>query len=264
MSKRTQKTQTANRRRDNDPNNTKLLNYRELQKALKIEIEKSKNKSWETLCKKVDGDHWGLPYKIVTKKIIGRKLILGITVSESIQRIVEELFPTKSNIIWHTQQEKLRFSVTLSEINECSKKIPSGKAPCPDWIPDIIVKKVVEGRPNALCKAYNSCFGEAYFPVAWKIATLVLLLKGNKLLEQLSSYRPICLLNTVGKFFEKVIKRRLELHLSSTNGLIDNQYDFRRGKSTINAISKAMETVERRLQAPTSKKAMCVGSPRFR
>jgi ribosomal protein L21E len=40
------KLKRANRRRGNDPNSTELLNYRESQKALKIEIERSKNKSW--------------------------------------------------------------------------------------------------------------------------------------------------------------------------------------------------------------------------
>lgn len=206
------KLKRANRMRDNDSNSSELLNYRESQKALKIEIEKSKNRSWKVLCRQVDVDPWGLPYKIVTKKLIGRKPIPGITVPGRIERIVEELFPTKNNIIWHTQQEKLTFlEVTISEVKECAKKIPSGKAPGPDEIPDVIVKMVAAGRPNAPCKTYNSCFEEAYFPEAWKVAKLVLLRKGNKPLEQPSSYRPICWLNTVGKFFERVIKRRLEL-----------------------------------------------------
>lgn len=175
------------------------------------------------------------------------------------ERIVEELFPTKSNIIWHTQQEKLTFpEVTISEIKECAKKIPSGKAPGPDGIPGVIVKMVAAGRPNALCKAYNSCFEEAYFPEAWEVAKLVLLRKGDKPLEQPSSYRPICLLDTVGKFFERVIKRRLELHLSSTNGLSDNQYHFHSGKSTIDAISKAMETVEKASSGPLRRRQLCV------
>lgn len=67
------KLKQANRRRDNDPNSSELLNYRESQKALKIEIEKSKNRSWKALCRQVDVDPWGLPYKIVTKKLIGEK-----------------------------------------------------------------------------------------------------------------------------------------------------------------------------------------------
>jgi len=66
------------------------------------------------------------------------------------------------------------------------------------------------------------------------------------------------LLNTVGKFFERVIKRRLEIHLSSTNGLSENQYGFRSGKSTIDAISKAMETVEKASSGPLRRRQLCV------
>lgn len=92
------KLKRTNRRRNNDPNSTELLCYRESQKAIKIEIEKRKKKSWEVLCNQVDSDPWGLPYKIVTKMLIGRKPIPGKTVSGRIQRIVKELFPPKAKL----------------------------------------------------------------------------------------------------------------------------------------------------------------------
>jgi len=40
----------------------------------------------------------------------------------------------------------------------------------------------------------------------WKSANLVLLRKAEKPLDQPSSYRPICLLSTMEKLFERVIK----------------------------------------------------------
>jgi len=54
-------------------------------------------------------DPWGLPYKIVTKKLIGRKPIPGISVPGRMEAIVNELFPSKNEITWHRTQEKITF-----------------------------------------------------------------------------------------------------------------------------------------------------------
>lgn len=48
--------------------------YKLTRKLLKAEIRNSKELSWRELCKAVDSDPWGLPYKVVTKKIGGRPL----------------------------------------------------------------------------------------------------------------------------------------------------------------------------------------------
>lgn len=51
-------------------------------------------------------------------------------------------------------------------------------------------------------------------------------------------YRPICLLNEAGKIFERVIVDRLNNYLRDSNSLSKDQYDFRRGYSTVDAISR--------------------------
>jgi len=60
---------------------------------------------------------------------------------------------------------------------------------------------------------FNACLRDGMFPKEWKTAKLVLLRKGDKPLNNPKSYRLICLLNTIGKFFERIIKVRLEKHL---------------------------------------------------
>jgi len=93
--------------------------------------------------------------------------------------------------------------------------------------------------------------------MAWKTAKLVLVPKSNKPLDQPSSYRPICLLNTMGKFFERIIKCRLESYLEGSAGLNNRQYGFRRGKSTVDAIYKVMETVEKKSTGPLRSRELC-------
>jgi len=89
---------------------------------------------------------------------------------------------------------------------ELSNRIPRGKAPGPDGVPDLIIRNVARHKPEILRVIFNKCLKESVFPRPWKTAKLVLLRKGDKPLEDPSSYRPICLLNTVGKFFKKANK----------------------------------------------------------
>ena len=77
----------------------------------------------------------------------------------------------------------------------------------------------------------NSC-REGRFFVDWKNQKLVLLRKGNKPLGDASSYRPIGLLDTMGKLLEKLILQRLQTFLVGENGLSENQFGFRKGSST--------------------------------
>jgi len=65
---------------------------------------------------------------------------------------------------------------------------------------------------------------------------LVLLPKAGKEAGTPSAYRPICLLDEVGKIFERILATRLIQHLSPNGDLHEEQYGFREGKSTIDAI----------------------------
>ena len=61
---------------------------------LRIVIRKCKTESWGNLIKMINSDPWGLPYKIVMKKL---RRSQGSSVPEDekrLRKIVEVLFPT--------------------------------------------------------------------------------------------------------------------------------------------------------------------------
>ena len=58
----------------------------------------------------------------------------------------------------------------------------------------------------------------------------------------LKSYRPICLLNTLGKIQERLLCKRLREH-RNLRGMVQNQFGFREGKSTEDAINYALESI---------------------
>jgi hypothetical protein len=74
-----------------------------------------------------------------------------------------------------------------------------------------------------------------HFPDDLKIAIVVpILKKGNR--NEVANYRPIALLPILSKLFELVIKEQLCNHLNKCNFILENQFGFREGKSTIDAI----------------------------
>uniref|UniRef100_A0A2S2P488 Reverse transcriptase domain-containing protein n=1 Tax=Schizaphis graminum TaxID=13262 RepID=A0A2S2P488_SCHGA len=236
----------------------KHLEYKEARKKLKREIKKSKKASWDNLCNQVETDSWGLPYKIVTKKLMGRRAIPGLTLPGRLESIVDTLFPREAITKWPPRFSEQFFpEVNMAEVTEAISKIPLGKAPGPDGIPDMVIKEIAARKPQTLCRIFNLCLKHGSFPKTWKTAKLVLLRKGDKPLEQPSSYRPICLLNTVGKLFERIIKRRLETYLESIGGLSERQYGFRKGRSTIDAITKVSEIGKQAAEGPWRRRRLC-------
>ena len=63
-----------------------------------------------------------------------------------------------------------------------------------------------------------------------------------------ASYRPISLLSCIGKLLERIINTRLTKWAESRNILVDEQNDFRKGRSTQNAIFKLIESVSRKFK----------------
>lgn len=146
--------------------------------------------------------------------------------------------------------------VTDGELVELANALPSGKAPGPDGILDTVLKVVILKRPVEVANVLNKCLRNGCFPSAWKEARLVLVRKPDKPLELPSSYRPLSMVNTFVKMFERVLKRRLVAHIG-LEGLSEDQYGFRRGKSTMDAIEKVLAIVNHINPVPWRRRELC-------
>jgi hypothetical protein len=49
----------------------------------------------------------------------------------------------------------------------------------------------------------------SYYPLTWKFSEIIMIPKPNKPPEKVTSYRPISLLPTLSKVFEKILLKRL-------------------------------------------------------
>lgn len=233
-------------------------NYKEAKKKLRRAIRKSKETGWKNLCAQVEADLWGLPYKLVTKKLMGRRPIPGLHLPGRLMSIVDTLFPQVPKIIWPTTPAGTGFlEITNAEIVDAGQGIPTGKAPGPDGVPDLVIKQISAIKPEMLRDMFNACLRESTFPKEWKVAKFVLIRKGDKPLDDPMSYRHICLLNTIGKFFERIIKTRIENHLESSHDLDTKQFGFRKGRSTIDAIHEVFRTVDKASSGSLYSRKLC-------
>lgn len=60
-----------------------------------------------------------------------------------------------------------------------------------------------------------------------------------------AAYRPVCLLEEVGKLLERIIATRLEAHISErVPGWHDSQYGFQRGRLTVDVVNRVRAVAE--------------------
>ena len=112
------------------------------------------------------------------------------------------------------------------------KFLKRGKAPGPDTIPNEVLRLgTTTSLFHHLAKLFTSSIQLGYIPTAWKIATLRMLLKPDKLPSLTTSYRPISLISSIMKLFESVIEQRLRSHLEHIGFINKHQSGFRRAKS---------------------------------
>ena len=94
------------------------------------------------------------------------------------------------------------------------KFLKRGKAPGPDTIHNEVLRLgTITSLFHHLAKLFTSSIQLGYIPSAWKLATLRMLLKPDKLPSLTTSYRPISIISSVMKLFERVIEQRLRSHL---------------------------------------------------
>lgn len=89
---------------------------------------------------------------------------------------------------------------------------------------------------------FNLCFSVGIFPDIFKTAVVLPIHKsGDK--DSVTNYRPISLLSIFSKIFEKVINNRLTSYLTKFKILANNQFGFRSGRSTEDAVMELTDAV---------------------
>ena len=124
------------------------------------------------------------------------------------------------------------------------KFLKRGKGPGPDTIHNEVLRLgTTTSLFHHLAKLFTSSIQVGNIPTAWKIATLRMLLKPDKLPSLTTSYRPISLISSIMKLFERVIKQRLRSHHENIGFLNKHQSGFRRAKSTDDHLFRPSQSI---------------------
>ena len=99
------------------------------------------------------------------------------------------------------------------------------------------IKKHISLFVSPLVKLINSSFENGEFPDLLKEAYVVPIHKGGDA-DEISNYRPISILPAFSKVFERAIYNRIVRHVEGMNCLFANQFGFRRGRNTADAVNE--------------------------
>lgn len=233
--------QRANADFDNDRATSELERtnsvFVEAKRRLKHAISRSKKACWGELIASVDQDPFGKPYRMVMRKLRGPPATATME-PETLKTVVSTLFPTHQQRQAEVSGQPVVWEPFTQREVDCAVTKFKGrnKAPGPDGITTKIIWAVHRCDPGLLLRLYNACLRSGTFPEQWKESRVVLLRKGDKPEGVPSSYRPLCLLNDLGKVLEHLLAQRLEAHVKARGGLARNQFGFRSGMSTDDAV----------------------------
>ena len=122
------------------------------------------------------------------------------------------------------------------EVEEILKTLKSDKASGPDGLSNRILKELSHELSSPLCSLFNKSSSLGKFPSPYKDANVPPVHKKGDL-SLVSNYRPISLLNSVAKLFEKLVFKYLYNHLQDNNILSSLQSGFIPGDSTVNQLA---------------------------
>jgi hypothetical protein len=104
-----------------------------------------------------------------------------------------------------------------------------------DDIPVSVIKSVADLIAPQLSLIINHSISKALFPSDLKLAKVIPLYKSGSRTDP-SNYRPISILNSFSKIYEKIIYSRLTNFINKHNILHNNQFRFRKQHSTEQAL----------------------------
>lgn len=187
-----------------------------------IEVGGTSSKSDPLLVANMFNDHFvKAPYEILQNNQD------NIHISDNIRNeLVHSIYTTSSMYLYPTSENEI-----IAIVNSLKTNSSCGF----DGVSNITVKYSIFSIANVLAFIFNLCLSEGIFPDKLKIGIVKpLYKKGSR--KEINNYRPITLLSSFSKIFEKIIKVRLIDYLEKIQFLDARQYGFIKNSSTEKAL----------------------------
>ena len=122
-------------------------------------------------------------------------------------------------------------------------KLKTRKSPGEDGVSNEMLRQLSRKAEDLLLLLINKSWVTAEIPAAWRKAVIVAIPKKGTALSVPGSYRPISLLSCISKLTERMLQNRLQYWLEERNIINKNQAGFRRGRSTVDQLTRVTQTI---------------------
>lgn len=130
---------------------------------------------------------------------------------------------------------ELNVTISIDEMKLAIKQLKTGTSAGPDLFLNEFLKNGSDALLLYLHKLFNKIFEMGYFPSDWSEGFIIpIFKKGDK--NEVSNYRGITLLSTIGKLFTRILNNRLNKWAEEYNVYVEAQAGFRKHMSTIDNI----------------------------
>ncbi|GFW12124.1 RNA-directed DNA polymerase from mobile element jockey [Trichonephila clavipes] len=171
---------------------------------------------------------------------------LEVTFQENVEPYCDDKIEEVENVVCNYFDNFTTLTPPLTspiEVRGIIKRLQNRKAAGPDHIPNIALKYLTLNAITHLTKIYNQCLIKNHFPTQWKQANVVMLPKPNQDHKFSQNYRPISLLSTTAKVFERIILKRIQTHCKAIDCIPPEQCGFREGHSTLHQLIRVTNII---------------------
>lgn len=135
-------------------------------------------------------------------------------------------------------------TILPSDVREHIKTLKNRKSPGISRITNKMIKNLPTKYIFKITILIANILKFSYFPLKWKEAIIVPILKPKKPPDDPSSYRPISLLNCLSKLTEKFIINLLNKHNNENNIIKPEQFGFRTSLSAPHQLYRLIDHIE--------------------
>ena len=167
---------------------------------------------------------------------------------DNIELVNQYIMEHQDELASHHQSDESRLSIvgcptiTLEELKTTIKHFKQ-RAPGPSEITAIQLKKLPTNMLKYYLNILNASLSAGYFPDSMKHAVMIFLPKGSSSQYEVKNYRPISLLNTEGKVFDRLLNVRFSCFIEGNGHVNPRQHGFRKGRGTHTALATLYETI---------------------
>lgn len=158
-----------------------------------------------------------------------------IDISKNLSRETNGQGVSSGASVIHLRNSFFVFDVSESDVIKAVKSMKNTNSSGEDGIPMSILKKCIHLVATPVSFIINCSFREGIFPDSLKTAMVKPLHKKGDV-GDMSNYRPISLLTSFSKIFEKVLSARLMHFFRKFKVIVNSQHGFVKEKSTETAI----------------------------